>query len=186
MGMTRRMQHYADPSWQPYLIVAECGALIILCGILATLIQLIVSIRARDRHRDLTGDPWNGRTLEWSTSSPPPLYNFAVLPRVESLDAYWYAKQSLMPRAAPAYEDIELPPNSANGFITALFASITGFALVWHIWWMVLFGLACAGLTLLVFGWVERHETLVSGSDLAAAENARLLALNNLGKRGLA
>jgi cytochrome o ubiquinol oxidase subunit 1 len=134
MGMTRRMQHYADKSWQPYLIVAECGALIILCGILATLIQLVVSIRARDRHRDLTGDPWNGRTLEWSTSSPPPLYNFAVLPKVESLDAYWQTKQSSTPRATPEYADIELPPNSANGFITALFASITGFALVWHIW----------------------------------------------------
>jgi cytochrome o ubiquinol oxidase subunit 1 len=173
MGMTRRMQHYADKSWQPYLIVAECGALIILCGILATVIQLVVSIRARDRHRDLTGDPWNGRTLEWSTSSPPPLYNFAVLPKVESLDAYWHTKQSSTPRAAPEYADIELPRNSANGFITALFASITGFALVWHIWWLVLLGLACGCLTLLVFGWVERHETRVTGATLAADERER-------------
>src|SRR6202046_4861550 len=85
LGMTRRMQHYADLSWQPYLIVAEVGAVVILCGIVATLAQLVGSLRTRDRRRDLTGDPWNGRTLEWSTASPPPAYNFAVLPQVESV-----------------------------------------------------------------------------------------------------
>ena len=88
-----RMQHYADVSWQPYLIVAEIGAIVILCGIIATVVQLVVSIRTRESRRDRTGDPWNGRTLEWSTSSPPPAYNFAVLPRVDSLDAFWAMKQ---------------------------------------------------------------------------------------------
>src|SRR5882724_11036296 len=85
MGMTRRMQHYADLRWQPYLIVAEVGAVVILCGIVATIAQLVVSIRRREQHRDRTGDPWNARTLEWSTASPPPEYNFAALPRVQSL-----------------------------------------------------------------------------------------------------
>jgi cytochrome o ubiquinol oxidase subunit 1 len=174
LGMTRRMQHYADKSWQPYLIVAECGALIILCGIIATLIQLVVSIRTRERRRDLTGDPWNGRTLEWSTSSPPPLYNFAVLPTVESLDSFWQTKQQQKPRVATRYADIQVPPNSANGFITAIFAVVTGFALVWHIWWMVVLGIVCAASTLLVFGWVERHETVVTGADLEVAESARM------------
>ncbi len=177
MGMTRRMQHYADKSWQPYLIVAECGALIILCGIVATLIQLVVSIRTRDRRRDLSGDPWNGRTLEWSTSSPPPLYNFAVLPTVESLDAYWQAKQDPTPRVAPRYADIQIPKNSANGFVTAVFAVVTGFALVWHIWWMAVLGIVCAGVTLFVFGWVERHERVITGADLEATANARADAL---------
>src|ERR1700675_342015 len=93
MGMTRRMQHYADLSWQPYLIVAEVDAVVILVGIAATIAQLVVSIRRREQHRDRTGDPWNGRTLEWSTASPPPAYNFAVLPEVESLDAFWVMKQ---------------------------------------------------------------------------------------------
>ena len=94
MGMTRRLEHVPDPSWQPLLLVAEGGAVVILCGIACQIAQLYVSIRGRDRRRDLTGDPWNGRTLEWSTSSPPPAYNFAVLPKVETVDAFWHMKQT--------------------------------------------------------------------------------------------
>jgi cytochrome o ubiquinol oxidase subunit 1 len=173
MGMTRRMQHYADLTWQPYLIVAEVGALVILAGILATVAQLVVSIRTRHSRRDLDGDPWNGRTLEWSTASPPPSYNFAVLPRVESLDAFWALKQR-GPVALPAhYPSIEVPTNSANGFVTAFFAVITGFALIWHIWWMAILGLTCAAVILVAFGWMERVEKEVSGETLAEAERAR-------------
>jgi len=173
LGMTRRMQHYADLRWQPYLIVAEVGAVVILGGIIATIAQLVVSIRTREARRDLTGDPWDGRTLEWSTSSPPPAYNFAVLPKVDSLDAFWAMKQR-GPSAAPEqYEPIEVPRNSANGFVTAFFAVITGFAMIWHIWWMAILGLACALVTLLIFGWVERVEEEVSGEQLAEAERAR-------------
>ncbi len=174
MGMTRRLQHYADRSWQPYLIVAEVGAFIILCGILATIVQLVVSIRTRERRRDLTGDPWDGRTLEWSTPSPPPLYNFAVLPRVESLDAFWAVKKAGGPRLAEHYEAIEIPGNSANGFVTAFFAVITGFAMIWHIWWLAIVGLTCAALTLLAFGWFERKEIEIPADELIAAERARL------------
>jgi cytochrome o ubiquinol oxidase subunit 1 len=174
MGMTRRMQHYADLSWQPYLIVAEVGAVIILVGIVATIAQLVVSIRRRDQHRDRTGDPWNGRTLEWSTASPPPSYNFAVLPQVESLDAFWVMKQRGPVVPAEHYESIEVPSNSPNGFITAFFAVVMGFALIWHIWWMAILGLACAALTLMAFGWMERVEQEVSGEQLAEAERARL------------
>src|SRR5437899_2725977 len=93
MGMTRRLQHIADPSWQPLLLVAEVGAVVILCGILCQIAQLYVSIRTRETRRDLTGDPWNGRTLEWATASPPPAYNFAVPPQVDAVDAFWVAKQ---------------------------------------------------------------------------------------------
>jgi cytochrome o ubiquinol oxidase subunit I len=174
MGMTRRMQHYADLSWQPYLIVAEVGAVIILVGIVATIAQLVVSIRRREQHRDRTGDPWNGRTLEWSTASPPPSYNFAVLPQVESLDAFWVMKQRGPVVPAEHYESIEVPNNSPNGFVTAFFAVVMGFALIWHIWWMAILGLACAALTLIAFGWMERVEQEVSGEQLAAAEHARL------------
>jgi cytochrome o ubiquinol oxidase subunit 1 len=174
LGMTRRMQHYADTSWQPYLIVAEVGAVVILCGIIATIAQLVVSIRRREQLRDRTGDPWNGRTLEWSTASPPPAYNFAVLPQVESLDAFWAMKQR-GPVALPKhYESIEVPSNSPNGFITAFFAVVTGFAMIWQIWWLAILGLACAALTLLAFGWMERAEEKVSGEQLADAERARL------------
>jgi cytochrome o ubiquinol oxidase subunit 1 len=174
MGMTRRMQHYADLSWQPYLIVAEVGAVVILVGIVATTTQLVVSIRRREQRRDRTGDPWNGRTLEWSTASPPPAYNFAVLPQVESLDAFWAMKQRGPVVSADHYESIEVPRNSPNGFVTAFFAVIMGFALIWHIWWMAILGLACAALTLIAFGWMERGEDEVSGEQLAAAERARL------------
>jgi cytochrome o ubiquinol oxidase subunit 1 len=174
LGMTRRMQHYADLSWQPYLIVAEVGAVIILCGIVATIAQLVVSIRTRESRRDLGGDPWNGRTLEWSTSSPPPAYNFAVLPQVDSLDAFWAMKQRGPRRAAARYESIEVPRNSANGFVTAFFAVVTGFAMIWHIWWLAILGLVCAVLTLLAFGWVERVEQEVSGEQLANDERVRL------------
>jgi len=173
LGMTRRMQHYADLSWQPYLIVAEGGALVILCGILATVAQLVVSIRTREQRRDLSGDPWNARTLEWATASPPPAYNFAVLPQVESLDAFWAMKQRGPMPPVESYPAIEMPRRSPNGFVTAFFAVVTGFAMIWHIWWMAILGLACAVVTLLVFGWTERLEDEVSGEQLAADARAR-------------
>jgi cytochrome o ubiquinol oxidase subunit 1 len=178
LGMTRRMQHYADVSWQPYLIVAEAGALVILCGIVATIAQLVVSIRSRERRRDRTGDPWDGRTLEWASTSPPPAYNFAVLPQVQSLDAFWAMKQRGPALPAEKYEPIEVPSNSPNGFVTAFFAVITGFALIWHIGWLAILGLVCAALTLIAFGWMERVEQHVSGEQLAAAERARLRTLD--------
>jgi cytochrome o ubiquinol oxidase subunit I len=174
LGMTRRMQHYTELSWQPYLIVAEVGAVVILGGIIATIAQLVVSIRTRDRRRDLTGDPWNARTLEWSTASPPPAYNFAVLPQVESVDAFWAMKQRGPSSPPEQYASFEMPRNSPNGFVTAFFAVLTGFAMIWHIWWMAILGLACAVLTLLAFGWMERVEDEVSGEQLAAAERVRL------------
>jgi cytochrome o ubiquinol oxidase subunit 1 len=174
-GMTRRMQHYANTAWQPYLIVAEAGAILILCGILATIAQLVVSIRSRASRRDLTGDPWDGRTLEWSTTSPPPRYNFAVMPRIESQDAFAHMKQTGTTGEFPEkYESIELPSNSPNGFVTAFFAVITGFALIWHIWWMAILGILCALLTLLAFGWIERINVEVSGEELARDARARM------------
>jgi len=179
LGMTRRMQHYADVSWQPYLIVAEVGAVVILCGIIATIAQLVVSIRTRESRRDRTGDPWNGRTLEWSTSSPPPAYNFAMLPQVDSLDAFWAMKQRGPAVPAERYESIETPRNSANGFVTAFFAVVTGFAMIWHIWWLAVLGLICAALTLLVYGWVERVEQEVSGEQLANDERVRLRPMDS-------
>ncbi len=174
MGMTRRMQHYANPAWQPYLIVAGIGALIIFAGVVATVAQVVVSIRTRHNRRDPSGDPWDGRTLEWSTSSPPPVYNFAVLPQVESLDAFWAMKQAGRRAPAERYDAIEIPGNSANGFITAFFAVITGFSLIWHIWWLAIIGLVCAALTLLAFGWIERTDVEISPEQLAADERAHL------------
>src|SRR3954447_2878154 len=92
MGMTRRMQHYDNPAWQPWLIVAMVGTVVILGGIVCQVVQLVVSIRARDKLR-VTGDPWNGRTLEWATASPPPAWNFAFAPNVTGKDAFWVSKR---------------------------------------------------------------------------------------------
>jgi len=173
LGMTRRLQHYADLSWQPYMIVAEAGAVVILCGIVATVAQLVVSIRDRAEHRDLNGDPWDGRTLEWSTASPPPSYNFAVLPEIRSIDAFWEMKQPGLSAPPVEYADIEVPANSANGFVTAVMAVVTGFALIWHIGWLAIVGLACAVLTFLVFGWAEPAPGEIAAHDLAEADAVR-------------
>jgi cytochrome o ubiquinol oxidase subunit I len=177
MGMTRRMQHYDVASWQPWLLVAALGALIILCGIACQVVQLVVSIRSRDRRRDVTGDPWNGRTLEWATPSPPPAWNFAVLPRVRGVDAFWTVKQEQhsghgVPEKPPEYEPIELPKNSPTGFITAFFAVVTGFALIWHIWWMVCLGVVGAFFTMLAFAWRDEEEFEVPVAEIAAADRA--------------
>jgi cytochrome o ubiquinol oxidase subunit I len=177
LGMTRRMQHYQNLDWQPYLLVAALGALIILAGIACLIIQLVVSIRTRDRRRDRTGDIWNGRTLEWSTPSPPPSWNFALEPHVEREDAYWYMKRAAQERQAEAaetraYEAIEMPVNSATGFVTAFFAVVTGFALIWHIWWMVILGLLGAFVTMLVFAWRDHDEMEISIEEIARMDMA--------------
>jgi cytochrome o ubiquinol oxidase subunit I len=178
MGMTRRLEHIPDPSWQPLLLVAEAGAIIIFLAVLCQIAQLYVSIRDRELRRDLTGDPWNGRTLEWATSSPPPAYNFAVLPRVETIDAFWEMKRrGLTPGMTPvepAYQAIEMPRNSPVGFTTAFFAFFIGFSLIWQIWWLVLVGLLAVAITIMVFGWSENREREISATELAQMERARL------------
>jgi cytochrome o ubiquinol oxidase subunit I len=174
MGMTRRLQRIPDPSWQPLLLVAEAGAIIIFCGILCQIAQLYVSIRMRQRRRDLTGDPWDGRTLEWATSSPPPVYNFAVLPRVETIDAFWDMKQRGLTASEPGYEAIEMPRNSPTGFVLSFFAVVIGFALIWHIWWMAITGVLAAFVTILTFGWSEHREREISAAEVALIERARL------------
>ncbi len=174
MGMTRRLQHISDPSWRPLLLVAELGAVTIFLGILCQIAQLYVSIRTREQRRDVTGDPWNGRTLEWATPSPPPAYNFAVLPRVETLDAFAEMKRRGLSTVEPIYQTIEMPRASSIGFITAFFAVVTGFALIWHIWWAVILGLLGAAVTVLVFGWSETREREIAASEIAQMERARL------------
>ena len=174
MGMTRRLQNIADPSWRPLLLVAEAGAFVIFLGILCQIMQIYVSIRTRESRRDLTGDPWNGRTLEWATSSPPPAYNFAVLPRVETIDAFWEMKRRGVTPVEPAYEPIEMPRNSPTGFVIAFFAVIAGFALIWQIWWMAILGLLAIAAIFLAFGWSEDREREIPAGELARMERARL------------
>jgi cytochrome o ubiquinol oxidase subunit I len=177
MGMTRRMQHYDNLHWQPWLLAAAAGAVIIFAGIACQIIQLVVSIRTRDQRRDVTGDPWNGRTLEWSTPSPPPAWNFPVLPQVESKDDYWRRKarahvEGDERRPPPDYRPIEMPANSATGFVTAFFAVVTGFALIWHIWWMVALGVFGAFVTMLVFAFRETEEIEIPAAEVSRVDRA--------------
>jgi cytochrome o ubiquinol oxidase subunit I len=174
MGMTRRMQHYDNLDWQPWLLVAAVGAGVILAGVMCQIIQLVVSIRAREQLR-VTGDPWNGRTLEWSTASPPPAWNFALLPRVAGADAYWNAKQRMQanrnqPAHAPEYKSIEMPKNSAIGFTNAFFAVVTGFALIWHIWWMAGLGVFGAFVAVLMFAFRVDEEIEIPVERIAQFE----------------
>jgi cytochrome o ubiquinol oxidase subunit I len=170
MGATRRMQHYSELEWRPLMLVALAGAIVILAGVILTIVQLVVSIRTRDQRRDLTGDPWGGRTLEWSTASPPPPWNFAVLPQVEGEDAYWAMKQRARSQAAeqPRFEAIIGPKNSALGIVIAFFAVVLGFALIWHIWWMALLGLAGLFVAALVHAWRLEGEVEISAETVAA------------------
>jgi cytochrome o ubiquinol oxidase subunit 1 len=171
MGMTRRMQHYDVPAWHPWLLLAAAGAAVILAGIVLQITQLVVSIRRREELRDVTGDPWNGRSLEWATASPPPSFNFGVLPRIEGEDAYWGIKQRARQQATlgdePKYEEIEMPRNSPTGFICAFFATFAGFALIWHIWWLVAVAAFGAFVTFVVFAWRDRTEDTIPAEEVA-------------------
>jgi len=173
-GMTRRMQHYDNLAWQPYLVTAAVGAGIILLGIACQAIQLTVSIRHRERNRDLTGDPWNGRTLEWSIASPPPAWNFSLPPQVADKDAFWLAKrQDEAPRRK--YQAIELPKNTSLGFLTAIFASFGGFALIWHIWWLALVCLLGVGIATLAFAFRKHDEFEVPADEVEQFEREHLV-----------
>jgi cytochrome o ubiquinol oxidase subunit 1 len=176
------MQHYDRPEWHPWLLVAGVGTLIILCGIAFQVAQLWVSIRNRNQLRDTTGDPWDARTLEWSTPSPPPAFNFAVMPTVTGDEGWWEAKLRLREAGRPAtdepvYEALEIPRNSATGFVCAFIAVITGFSLIWHIWWLVILGLLGAYVTFVVFAWRDVQETIIPIAEVARLDRAGRAAM---------
>ncbi|MBN9674038.1 cytochrome o ubiquinol oxidase subunit I [Roseibium aggregatum] len=136
MGVTRRLSQFEGTIYSAYFVVALAGALFIAFGIAAFLIQIAVSIRNREALRDTTGDPWNGRTLEWSTSSPPPYYNFAFTPKVHRIDAWWHMKQAGYQRPLEGFEPIHMPRYTSTGIVLAGIITVLGFALIWHIWWL--------------------------------------------------
>jgi cytochrome o ubiquinol oxidase subunit I len=173
LGMTRRLQRFDVAEWRPWVLAAGLGVALSGCAALCQVIQLIVSVRRRRELRDVTGDPWDGRSLEWSTASPPPVFNFAVIPNVQGAEPYWDIKrraiesQQLAPE--PSYRAIEVPRNSPTGFITAFFATVMGFALIWHIWWLAIVGLVAAYAVFVWFAWRD-----VAHFEIPAEEVARL------------
>lgn len=146
MGMTRRLQHYdAATGWHPYLVVAALGASIVALGIAFQVAQLVYSVINREKLKDTTGDPWDGRTLEWAIPSPAPFYNFAVTPEVSERDGFWHDKLKKK-RKSTKYEDIHMPKNTPMGIIIAGFAAVLGFAMIWDITWLaVISGIAMVG-----------------------------------------
>jgi cytochrome o ubiquinol oxidase subunit 1 len=151
MGMTRRVNHYDNPAFTPWLELAAFGALLIMIGIGHQLVQLYVSVRDRAQNLDLTGDPWNGRTLEWSVSSPPPFYNFAITPEVHALDALEDLKlRGIIHAREHEYQDIHMPRNTPAGLAISVCAAVMGFGLIWHIWWLAALGVL-AGVTTLIW-----------------------------------
>ena len=175
MGMTRRLNHYDNPAWHPWLIAAAFGAGLIAIGIACQLLQLYVSVRDRNLpgNRDVSGDPWNGHTLEWAMSSPPPVYNFAIIPTVRKLDAFTDMKSRKGAQAEPVYRDIHMPSNTSAGLIVGLFSLVLGFAGVWHIWWLAIVGLIGAVGTVIVYSFMDNDGYYIPADTVALIEEKR-------------
>jgi cytochrome o ubiquinol oxidase subunit 1 len=184
MGMPRRMAHYPNPAWHPYLLVAALGAAVIALGILFLGIQLLVSIKERQGLSDTTGDPWDGRTLEWLTSSPPPAYNFPTIPVVDEIDAFMDMKEKGVAYQRPEqYNDIKMPKNAPHGLIIGGLAFVCGFALVWDIWWLA--GLAALGMlvTVIARSIDDDLHYLIPAAEVERIENERYRQLAAVGPR---
>jgi cytochrome o ubiquinol oxidase subunit 1 len=177
MGVTRRTQHFEDPTLQPFLTFAAVGVFIILAGILAFVVQLVVSFFRREQLRDLTGDPWGGRTLEWSTTSPPPPYNFAFTPVVHDLDAWWDMKQRGYDHPLGGFRPIHMPRNTGTGVVLAGLSTVLGFALVWYIWWLA--ALSFVGLLAVAIGHTFNYDRdyYIPADDVDRIESRRAAQL---------
>jgi len=173
MGATRRLDHYNVPGWQPLFIVAGIGAALVLVGVGFQMLQLLVSIKDRKQNADLTGDPWNGRNLEWSTSSPPPFYNFAFTPHVHSRDPFWVAKKGKQIEEKRAYHPLHMPKNTGTGFYIGALSFVFGFALVWYMFWLAL--LSAVGMVAFSLArlFEKEHEYYVPAAEVAKIEMGR-------------
>lgn len=172
MGATRRLDHYdASMGWQGLFVVAGIGVLVLGLGVLCQIAQLVVSIRQRNQNRDTTGDPWGGRTLEWATPSPAPIYNFAQVPEVTSRDAFWMMKERQRGASAPrkSFSPITIPNNSSLGVAIGMLSFLIGFGLIWHIFW-----LACVGIVGIIIVILIRTTGDEDETELSAVEVERI------------
>lgn len=172
MGATRRLDHYSSATgWQSLFIVAGIGVIVIGLGVIFQAMQLIVSIRQRKQNLDKTGDPWNGRTLEWSIASPAPIYNFAHIPHVHSIDAFWAEKEGKQPHTKKHYEAIAIPKNTYMGITIAALSFMTGFALIWHIFWLAALGILAIIIAVIFFANQEELEYMMPAEEVAKIEH---------------
>jgi len=182
MGVTRRMSHFEDPSLQIWFQIAAVGAVLIAGGIGSMLVQFYVSYRRRDALRDVTGDPWDGRTLEWSTSSPPPDYNFAFTPRVYDNDSWTDMKRRNYLRPVKDFVSIHMPKNTAAGFVIAGLSAATGFALVWQMWIFAVLGLVATVGAAIIHTFNYKRDYYIPAEEVVVteAERTRLLEAANV------
>ena len=174
MGATRRLDHYeAATGWQPLFIAVAVGAFIIFCGGAIQLLGLFLSIKNRKKNRDRTGDPWNGRTLEWSIPSPPPIYNFAIIPTVDQLDPLWAIKRGQAPKAVETYEDIYLPKNTPMGLVIGMLSLVFGFAMTWYIWWLAIASLAAIIACMIIRLSGDDEHMVITADEVKKMEAAR-------------
>ena len=177
MGVTRRMSKFDDPSLQIWFVIAAVGALLVALGIACFLIQIFVSIRRRESLRDHTGDPWSGRTLEWSTSSPPPAYNFAFTPVVHDNDAWWDMKRRGYVRPVGGFNAVHMPKNTAAGVVLAGLSTLCGFALVWHMWLLVVLSFVALVIATVVHTFNYKRDYHIPADVVTRIEDARTHAL---------
>lgn len=171
MGATRRLDHYdASLGWQGLFIVAGFGVMVLMAGIAVQLLQLYVSVRDRHQNQDLTGDPWDGRTLEWATTSPAPAYNFAIIPPAVGRDPFWGHKQRPGKPKEPVYTDIHLPKNTPMGIYIAGAAFAFGFGVIWHMWWLAVIALVGIIMLLIIRSMDENTEFTITAETIAQAE----------------
>jgi cytochrome o ubiquinol oxidase subunit 1 len=177
MGVTRRISHFEDPSLQIWFQIAAFGAVLIAIGIAAFLFCIVISIRRRESLRDTTGDGCNGRTLEWSTSSPPPAYNFAFTPVVHDTDAWWDMKRRGYVRPTSGFIDIHMPKNTAAGVVLAALATACGFAMIWHVWWAAIATLAAIVLYAIRHSFDYDRDYYIPAAEVDATERLRTAQL---------
>ena len=173
MGVTRRLSHFEDPSLQIWFQIAAFGAFLIALGIASFLIQLYVSFRDRERLRDFSGDPWGGRTLEWSTSSPPPAYNFAFTPLVHDGDAWHDMKKRGYSRPSQGFLPIHMPANTAAGIVIAGLATVFGFAMIWQMWPLAILGFVAVITATIVHTFNYKRDFYIPVDQVVVTEEDR-------------
>jgi cytochrome o ubiquinol oxidase subunit 1 len=179
MGMTRRLNYYTNPEWTPFLLVSVVGVALIAAGIGCQVLQLIVSIIQRKKLADTNGDPWGARTLEWSMPSPPPLYNFAVVPHVHDRDAFWDMQEKgensnnqITHKGEVKYEDIHMPRNTAIGVFAGGITFFIGFGIIWHIWWLAGISTVLCVAFLIYRAFDQNIDYYIKASEVEAIEKA--------------
>jgi cytochrome o ubiquinol oxidase subunit 1 len=172
MGATRRLDHYdASTGWQPLFVTMLIGGIVIAIGVALQIVQIIASFIEKRRLMDRTGDPWDGRSLEWATVSPPPFYNFTVIPTVHGRDPFWEMKRRGI--REPKYEDIHIPKNTAAGIYISVFAFLLGFGFVWHMVGLIVVSLIGILVVFVARGFDEHPEYTLTADEVRRLEAER-------------